>query len=241
MVNRFLQFGVIITATSLVVACSLAPGYQTRGEVRFRVDVVLRDDGVDRAGSGVWSFSLYKPVIALAQRYSSDFDAEAIPIRLSGDRWAFVLPSTAGLSGSAARWPELAFDFSQEVRGSGDGPSALARLGAMYGRTATIQCVSGDNLAPSEIVCPSILLTDNPQDLRSFVLSRHSTDRKTLNQLYIKRLSITITDQPTTKRLEAMLKCLPYVSKLYHMNRSAFYEYWRGVPEYVDRIREPFI
>jgi hypothetical protein len=174
--------------------CSLLQGTTRHGEVRFRVDVMIKDDQVRRKGSGVWSFSLSKPRLALVSAYSSKFEAEAIPIELGGGAWAFVLPRYAEVSASASKWPELAFDASDDVR-NGNGPSEIAKLGRMHGRVATIRCVyASEEARAADILCPSILLSSDISNPHSFKIAGKPTPDHSKEQLSIEALVITITN-----------------------------------------------
>lgn len=240
---RSLWIAFYMTAPGLAAACSSALGPPNRGEVRFRVDVTLREQGIQKQGSAVWSFSLEKPTVALVRPYSSHFEAEAIPIKLGSGEWAFVLPSNVRVNDSAAKWPELAFGFSQEVR-NGGGPDALGRLGAMYGRSAHIECVDSTELGrikPSSVACPTVLVSNQIAEPRSFRLVDHAAGSTPRSGLQVEKVTITITDRPVTRRLERVLPWLGEASRLYGKDRSEFYKYMRGVPEYVMRLQEPFL
>lgn len=180
-------------------------------------------------------------MLALVSPYNSKFEAEAIPIELGGGAWAFVLPGNAEVNDSASKWPELAFGASIDVR-SGDGPSEISGLGQMYGRNATIRCLQASKKTQvAGILCPTILFSSNLLDAKSFKISGMPMLERDHRDLSIDALTITITDEPVTRRVSSLLPWIETAEHLYKADRASYYDFMRSKPEYLTRIREPFL
>lgn len=231
-----------LLATVLTGACA---GGSSSAAVRFQVDVVLNDAGVRRTGSGVWSFTLEKAAVPLVAPFNSRFEAEAIPIRRDDSGWLFVMPLNVDFGSSAATWPELAFDYSGEVRRKGprNGPEALSRLAARKGLTATFSCIyNADELRRTRggIECPTVLEAEQPADPQSFKRLNTDPDSDGSDPVRIERLTITITDQPVTRRVDAMLPWLRKIAHLDQTDKKAYFKYVReDIPSFLINIRMP--
>lgn len=246
MASRGVQPALGLLLAGLAQACSFETEAQRRAEVRFRVDVAIDDGGVRRTGSGVWSFTLEKAAVPLVAPFNSRFEAEAIPIKRDDGGWLFVMPQHVDFGGSGAKWPELAFDYSGEVRGSGprNGPEALSRLAVQKGLKATVSCLHDpDELRRMRggILCPTVLEAERLEDPQSFKRLNTDPNSEGFGGVRIDSLTITITDQPVTRQLNMMLPWLRKIARLGNSDdERAYAKYTFGqIPDFLLYIRVP--
>lgn len=84
-----LKLGIMLTVPTMI--CSSCDSYTEPSEVRYRVDVVMREKGRLFKGRGVWSRGVSRPIVALANGINSKFSGDAIPVKLPEGRVGVVL------------------------------------------------------------------------------------------------------------------------------------------------------
>ena len=144
--------GLIGGAVAVLAGCGLLRGDP---EVRYRVTVVVDNNGVERSGSSVWSWTLKKPVVALASAYDGRFRGEAVAVDLAGGRTLYaILRGKDGQSGMAELLPERVFgDIGRSARGeetrfSPDRIADLRDIASRTGEVATLDCHTHPDWCP---------------------------------------------------------------------------------------------
>jgi hypothetical protein len=222
-------------ASILLVALFLA-GCSKRAEVRYRLHVVLDDNGAERSGDGVWSVTEYGAKFA---GYSGSLNGDAVPVQLPHRGILLVLPA-----GASERLGDVAFMLPERVLGhdvsaSFEGRIAtLARISKTYAAPKAVPCDYSVNNDPTihgplgreqfarSANCLKLAYTDSPRDPTHL----HTLDR--LDGLGIPRgvkvteITIQVTRDPVNRDLD---RTLPWLTGE-PFKRSGIYVAGRGEP-----------
>jgi len=197
--------GVLAACTSLTERRSAT--------VRFKVEVTLRQNGLQKTGKAVWSYTLRRPAIQLVSSYDVDLYAEAIPIPLQNGLVAFVLPIGRVYSAPPNQWLEDAF-LPLEERQDAIRIASLHNLSLRVGERKTIACFNNpqdsDRIRSKRFIfyCPQILTTKDLNNPRTLQIADFEQESGGGAGISVTKLKITITDEPPTNVLERWLPWL---------------------------------
>jgi hypothetical protein len=181
----------------LFLVCLLLYGCGDRAEVRYRVNVVVNDHGVRRAGSRVWSFVAKTPLVALTSPIAYKFNAEAIPVPLSGKRTFYALIAGTNGAGLAERGrmevlPESLFMEELPVERKEAGRIAAIRaIGNMVGKSRRVDC----SINP----CPFFVIFNDISDPRTALALTDRGQSGLRRDVFVESVTVTITKDPVTE------------------------------------------
>ncbi len=197
-------------------------------EVRYRVAVLVDDNGITRSGSSVWSRTLKKPTVALVSAYDGEFRGEAVAVDLPGGRTLFaILRGADAESGMAELLPERLFgDTGRVARGEPrkfvpDRVADLRDIASRVGETATLDCTEHPDWCPMLVTFAD---ESNPASVKRVEPSNLAAQFGPGTRLW--GITVEITDDPVTSGIEERLGWLPQV---YDMLRGTNFQP-EGIP-----------
>ena len=188
-------------------------GHSNVAEVRYRMTVeVETPDGVN-SSSGVWSFTLEKPALALGNPYNSDFAGEAVAVDLPIGRALFALIKDQGML------PERHF----RQYNSGDGADRIANIqsiSASAGASTKLACrqvpedASTPEAAKPEYDCPILVTFKDITDSTSIARVDPDDLAASFGTGYrLKAMTVQVTGEPVTVGIGERLGWLDNLNK----------------------------
>lgn len=169
MARRILLGGLVGGAVAMMGGCG---GMSGASEVRYRVVVTIEGAGKQASGSGVWSWRLSRPDVALATPYDGKFAGESIVVDLPSGKTIYALLRGAGGDlDMASLLPERVFgDIGRSTRGEpllhgGDRIADIREIASRQGERAEIPCQTQPGWCPMLVTFADIR---DPASVRSF-------------------------------------------------------------------------
>lgn len=184
-------------------------------EVRYKVTLEVEDGGRLVTGSSVWSWTLRKPLVALASPYNGKFQGEAVAVELSGGRTLFaVLRGADGNEGAMQMLPERVFgDIGRAARGerkqfSSDRIADLRDIASRKGERRSLDCEGEPNWCPMLVTFGD---SNDPVTVRQ--VDPLALEKSFGPSVKLRHIIVEIVDEPVTRTIETKLGWLAAVGR----------------------------
>lgn len=206
----------------------LCTGCTSTATVHYRITALIQDGKIIRRASGVWSQSVWRPIIPFITPFNSSTHGQAIPIELPGRGYLFIIPAGRYPWDDSAPWVLLRLSFNDKPGfAEMDNLDFITAVSKLEGTVIRSKCdygkdrpsreqISSMGISPefvAERQCLRIGFTKNPKSQSDFKIVDFS-DLQSLpgGSARILGVTMTITDDPVTTGIEKILPWLTPVT-----------------------------
>lgn len=193
-------------------------------EVRYRVSYTVDDNGITRSSSGVWSNTVRKAAIPLADKYEYSFQGEAIPINLPRRGILLLMPIGQQNSDADAITLIRKLFSDMAIAGNDDSVGNTRAIAENVGKSRSIPCKNykilktmGDMGEIYNNLCLEFAFVTDPADPATF---QHTTVRhghfEGITGVRLRDAHVTVTRDPVTRGLEQVLPWIPKMQKYWN-------------------------